>query len=237
MDYFVTEQLSQHQGKTPEGFLVVRDVPLARTGFQLYSQDEVKLQGDARGHVVVDREPDEVFHPVMIASLNGMPLTVDHPLDDVTPANWKEHAVGTVMKVHRGEGVLDNLLIGDIVVYDQAAIDAITAGKLREVSVGYTADYEQTGDGRGRQKNIRANHLALVDQGRCGPVCRIHDHRTVDRDTCPRCGEEACGGSCEVPTTPAPVRRRVVDRALRVTRARRLTRLSQARNHVYIHYN
>ena len=174
-NFYTVEQLGPHQSMTPDGFLIVSNVPLARTGKQLYSEKEIPIKGDADGRIIIDRDPEEVFRNETIASLNGKPITIDHPDEDVSPDNYNDLAVGHVINPHRGTGVFDNLLFGDLLIHNKQAIDAIRSKQLREVSVGYKADYEQTGDARGRQRNIVCNHLALVKDGRCGPVCRIGD--------------------------------------------------------------
>jgi len=173
--FYVTEQLGRSQALTPEGFLIVRNAPLARTGIQLYSDKEIPLTGDSDGHVLVTRDPNEVFAAQTIMSLHGKPVTMDHPSDNVTPENWKDLAVGYVVNPHRGTGVSDSLLLGDLVLTDPEAIKSVRDGDIRELSVGYDSSYTQTGPGRGRQHNIVCNHLALVETGRCGPVCRIGD--------------------------------------------------------------
>lgn len=173
--FYVTEQLGRSQALTPEGFLIVRNAPLARTGLQLYSDKEIPLTGDSDGHVIIQRDPQEVFAPQTIMSLNGKAITLDHPSDNVTPDNWKNLAVGHVINPRRGTGLQDNLLLGDLFITDAEAIKAIREGTIRELSCGYDSAYEQTGPGRGRQHNIVCNHLALVETGRCGPVCRIGD--------------------------------------------------------------
>jgi hypothetical protein len=173
--FYTTEQLGRSQSLTPEGFLVVRNAPLARTGIQLYSDKEIPLTGDSDGHVLIQRDPQEVFAPHTIMSLHGKPITMDHPSDNVTPENWKQLAVGHVINPRRGTGMQDSLLIGDLMLTDPDAIQAVRNGDIRELSCGYDSAYEQTGPGRGRQKNIICNHLALVETGRCGPVCRIGD--------------------------------------------------------------
>lgn len=183
MDFYVTEPLGPQQAFTPEGFLVVKSVPLARTGKQLYSDKEIPIKGDAEGKIIIDREPEEVFRPATIASLQGKPITLDHPTDDVNPDNYHDLAVGHVINPRRGTGVFDHLLIGDLLIHDKKAIEAIRNKLLREVSVGYKAQYEITGDARGRQHDILCNHLALVRDGRCGVVCRIGDKAFFSVDT------------------------------------------------------
>src|SRR5262252_1714902 len=190
-DFYTVERLGPMQSLTPEGFLIIRNVPLARTGPQVYSKQEIPITGDAAGRIIIDRVPEEVFRPETLNSLNGKAVTLDHPEDDVTPENWKALLVGTVVNPRRGLNALDNLLLGDLVIYDSAAIKVIRNKEIREVSVGYKADYEETGTGRGMQRNIFCNHLALVQDGRCGPICRIGDKAffpTHDAD----CGCDVC---------------------------------------------
>lgn len=173
--FYTVESLGPSQKLTPEGFLVIHNVPLARTGPQLYSEREVPVKGDSSGRVIIYRDEDEVFRPETIASLQGKPIAVEHPDEDIIPTNYKELSVGHVINPRRGEGALNNLLLADLMITCPDAIKAVRNKELREVSVGYEADYEDSGGGRGRQRNILANHLALVRDGRCGPICRIGD--------------------------------------------------------------
>lgn len=177
MRFYTTEELGPSQSLTPEGFLVVKNAPLARTGHQLYSDKELPLTGDRDGHIIIERLPEEVFRDQTVNSFHGKPVTLDHPDTDVNPDNWKHLAVGYVLNPRRGDGVLNHLLLGDLVITDAKAIDAIRNSDLRELSAGYDAEYEQTQDGHGRQRNIVANHVALVSDGRCGVLCRIGDSR------------------------------------------------------------
>lgn len=170
--------LSDKQAMTPEGYLCCYDVPIARTGMMLYGADEVPELEPQGGIVRVDREPDQVFRDITIKSFEGKPVTNDHPEEDVTSANWKRLAVGTVQNVRRGVGLQDNLLLADLLITDKEAIEAVRDGK-REVSCGYDAKFEQTSPGRGRQLNILGNHVALVDKGRCGARCAIKDKETT----------------------------------------------------------
>ena len=190
-DFLTVERLGPMQSLSPEGFLIIRNVPLARTGPQLYSDQEIPIKGGADGRIVIDRLPDEVFRPATIASLNGKAVTLDHPDDDVTPENYSTLAVGHVIDPRRGLNALDNLLLGDLVITNPEAIKAIRDKEVREVSVGYKADYEETGLGRGKQRNIICNHLALVRDGRCGPICRIGDKAFYPRHEAD-CGCDAC---------------------------------------------
>ena len=176
MKFYVTEQLSPRQGLTPEGFLVCYDVPITRTGTLLYGKDEVPIDADATGMVQIDRMAEDVFRPETIASFEGKPVTISHPDDLITPETWKSVSVGITQNVRRGEGAMQDLLLSDLIVMDAEAIREVKGG-LREVSCGYDADYEQIAPGRGYQKNIIGNHVALVLKGRAGSRCSIQDHK------------------------------------------------------------
>ena len=172
--FFTTEDIGIKRSTTPEGFLVCHDVPIARTGQQLYLSSEVPVEDAGNGEVRIDRLPEEVFRQETIASFEGKAVTVEHPNDFVTPENWQQLAVGTVQNVRRGDGLQDDLLIADLIITDAAAIKYINES-LPEVSAGYEARYEQTEPGRGVQRDIVGNHVALVERGRAGPRCSIQD--------------------------------------------------------------
>jgi hypothetical protein len=72
--------------ETPEGFLLIRDVAIARCGTQLYRHNEVPmLEADEAGWLRIDREPQEVFHTDTLASYEGKPLVNDHPTSRSRP--------------------------------------------------------------------------------------------------------------------------------------------------------
>lgn len=179
--FHLADRIGEKRSVTPEGFLVCHDVPIARTGTQLYSDAEVPIEGAPDGIVRVERLPEEVFRPETLASFEGKPVTVEHPDDFVTPDNWSRVAVGYAQNVRRGEGIDDDLILADLVITDAGAI-AYVNEKLPEVSAGYSAEYEQTGPGRGVQRQIVGNHVALVDNGRAGPRCAIQDHQPKEPD-------------------------------------------------------
>ncbi len=180
--YYAPEKLGKTRRLTPEGFLLCEGVPLARTGEQLYKVAELTkglqdspIRGDAQGYLRVHRMPEDVFHPDTMASFEGKPVTVDHPSEFVTPETHSKLAVGHVQNVRRGTGIEDDLLLGDVLVTSADAI-AYVNKHLPELSAGYDADYEQ-GESAGiaYQRNIRANHVALVERGRAGPRVSIKD--------------------------------------------------------------
>lgn len=169
-----SEEVGATRALTPEGFLLCKDVPVARTGWMVYGPNETPIEVGADGVARVYRGPEDLFTENTFASLIAKPVVDEHPDDDVTPKTWRDLAVGIVLNPRQGEGEFADCIVSDLLITVQEAIDAINDNKV-EVSCGYDADYEQTGPGTGRQSDLIFNHLALVERGRCGPRCAIGD--------------------------------------------------------------
>lgn len=185
MKYFFETRLGETRYRLADGSLLCKDVPVARTGKQLYgAADLPNLIPDAFGEIVVSRSPEHVFDPATLASFEGMSITVLHPEDAngnvqlINPTNWKELAVGHLQNVRRGTGDQADLMIADIIIKDEYAIQLVEDG-LRQVSCGYDAEYDQTEPGKAEQVEITGNHVALVPKGRAGNRCAIGDRDTM----------------------------------------------------------
>jgi len=187
MRFYTIERLGPNQSLTPEKFLLCTDVAIARTGEQIYGKGETPIEPGPDGLVHIFREEKEVFSPKTIASANGKSLVNNHPENDVAPHNWTELTIGTILNPRRGEGDRSQELLADILVTDANAIALVQGGKV-ELSCGYDANYEEDADvpGKGYQTDIIINHVALVDQGRCGSKCAIRDRARV-LDSCTAC--------------------------------------------------
>lgn len=152
---------------TKDGYLVAV-AKVARTGVQDYLGSELGIDKEI---VRVYRPESEVFSKDSLSSFVGKPMTNEHPDDPVTAETWKRDAIGAI-----GEEVMRD---GDyirvpLIMMDADAINDYKAGK-RELSMGYDAEIELTagvtdsGEAYDAiQKNIRINHIALVDKGRAG---------------------------------------------------------------------
>lgn len=156
---------------------LIASVLAARAGIQDYAGVEVGRPDLPR--VAVYRAPEEVFARESMRSFAAAPVTVDHPPASITPANWRDFAVGEVASddiVKDGEAVRVPFLLRDA-----AAIATVEGGK-REISMGYSCELVW-GDGiapdgtpyQARQTGIRINHLAIVDKARGGAALRIGD--------------------------------------------------------------
>jgi uncharacterized protein len=176
MKFYSISKISENMHETPEGYLICLGVSIARTGEQIYGSNEIPIQPGPDGTVVVTRDQTEVFRPETIASFEGKSVTITHPQDFVAPENWSELSKGIAQNVRRGKAEQENDLVADLLITDKEAIQLVKNG-LREVSCGYLADYIETGIGRGVQKNIVGNHIALVEEGRAGSSYAITDHK------------------------------------------------------------
>lgn len=181
-DFYVSEIISENIAETPEHFLICRNVPIARTGNQIYKPTEVPIEPGKDGTVTIQRDEADVFDEKTIKSFEGKPVTIDHPDEMVTPENWKDLAHGFLQNVRRGIKEQADLLMADLVITTKQAIELVKSG-LRQVSCGYDAEYEQIKEGLGRQKEIIGNHVALVMRGRAGARCAIGDKE------CTHCGK------------------------------------------------
>lgn len=160
--------------ETKEGYLLA-DVKAARTGIQQYLGSEVGRPDMPT--VRVYRPKDSVFSRDSLETFPNIPLTLGHPSTPVTVETYDAENVGNVFEVvPDGESVR-----ASIQIMSKRAIEAVRDG-LRELSVGYEAELVWgdgvTPDGEtydAIQKNIRANHLAIVKTGRAGPEYRIGD--------------------------------------------------------------
>ncbi len=175
---FYGSRISENRIRTPEGFLICKNVPIARVGTQEYLGEELGLEGYENVLVNVVRTEQEVFSHKTIASFEGKPFTDDHPEQSefVTTENYKRYVKGHVTNVRRGQGDFSDKLLADIIVYDKTVIEEIENNQKREISCGYACDYNVDENGDVFQVNITGNHVALVDEGRAGHSVKILDH-------------------------------------------------------------
>lgn len=174
--YYATK-LSPNISEMPNGFLICKNVPIARTGEQEYFGSELGFDDERADQIIkVIREESEVFSPETLASFEGTVFTNDHPSGEVTTQNAQYLQKGFVKDVRRGDGADADKILADIIVTDPVTIGEIMNGGKREISCGYQCEYVEQ-DGKIYQKNIRGNHVALVDAGRAGKDVAIKDSK------------------------------------------------------------
>ncbi|HEY3987951.1 MAG TPA: DUF2213 domain-containing protein [Acidobacteriaceae bacterium] len=187
MDYFGVS-LSENIAKTPEGYVICKDVVIGRTGYQDYRVSQLsKAQlrdlgllerfSDPDEVVQVYRSAEQVFAPATIASFEGKPVTDLHPKKFVDAENHADLQRGHIQNIRRGDQPLSNgdiPMLADMIITDPDLGDDVLQRRKRELSCGY--DYKLSWDGtKLSQEDIYGNHTAVVPKGRAGAEARIND--------------------------------------------------------------
>lgn len=185
-DVFTIGSEGQTRERLPDGSLLCRDVPFARTGTMIYDESEFAGGEDVNGDpitspdgvVIVHRDGDVLFNNDTISSFEAAPITLKHPPVFVNPDNHDEYTQGSIRNIRRGDGIYSDYLLADMVIRGRNALDAVEGDKAREVSPGYDADYQpiEGRPGHYKQTRIVGNHLAIVQRGRGGRGVRIGDN-------------------------------------------------------------
>ena len=176
--------ISPNQIETQEGFLICRNVPIARTGEQKYLRRDIDPESNSNEEVTLIREEKEVFDPAAIASFEGKPVTNNHPNELLKADDVRFFERGHAQNVRRGEGEFSDYLVADLHIHDAELIEAVKNGK-REISCGYNYVCEER-DGKFYQTNLRGNHVAVVDKARAGETVAIMDSIQPAEETAER---------------------------------------------------
>jgi hypothetical protein len=170
---------------TREGFYKFYNVPVARSGYFDYGVEEVEHDGaldhgHRRGQILKAYRPKETFTAEVVESINGMPITLNHPKTGLAnPDNTKfEGAVtGNAFLESTEDGEI-NLVISEITLYSRAIISAYQKG-MRELSIGFyykkPVEWVTGKNFNFIEEIIKINHLALVPKGRAGFGYRLNN--------------------------------------------------------------
>lgn len=166
------------------GWFEVKDNPLSKEGVFLYQGAQIALPDGSRPPDLNQLYP--VFRPVeeleaAIESFKLIPWVDEHTMLGgeqlgMTPAEKK----GVSGVIGEDVYVKDGVLYGNIKVFSEQFARQIENGK-KELSLGYRCRYEYSpGTWNGQrydyiQRDLKGNHLALVDKGRMGADVRVLD--------------------------------------------------------------
>lgn len=150
---------------TPEGYLIDHPI-LTRVGIFEYHNPDGTIRRELR-------LPEEVFAAESLASYKGKPVILTHEAGMIDSDNVQQEQIGTILSEGMQDG--DNVR-AQIIIHDAHKLDY----GLRELSLGYSLDLEELpGEWQGQpydaiQRNIRVNHLALVEKARAGDSARLN---------------------------------------------------------------
>lgn len=177
------------------GWFEVKRNPLSKVGVFDYSGRQLgfKTEPEASRIFKVYRPAEELGSTATVESFKLLPWVDEHAMlgpeaQKVMPAiALPAEKKGIQGVVGQDVGFDGDTLYGNIKVFSDGFADLIDKGKV-ELSAGYRCKYDMTpGVFNGQaydavQRNIRGNHLALVDQGRMGPSVAVMDAFTFTFD-------------------------------------------------------
>ena len=187
------DEESTHRFEDLNGFIEIKDNPISKVGVFPYLGSQI-------GHVEYNLDPDKVYYvyrsseelsdPECIESFKLVPWIDDHAMlgaasDGLTPPDYKgiQGVIGENVYFDQNDGYLK----ANIKIFGEKLKKNINNDK-KDLSIGYRSIYNyEPGIFQGKsydfiQKNIRGNHLALVDEGRSGKDVAVLDHFKITCD-------------------------------------------------------
>jgi hypothetical protein len=172
------------------GYMTIPDNPISKVGVFPYLGREINAPDPDRIYQVY-RPEEELSSPATIESFRLLPFIDNHVMLGKLGIPVEQKGMQGVL----GENIYYDApyLRGPLRIHTSAAQALVNNGKI-DLSPGYTSRYEFTpGTFNGQaydaiQRDIRGNHLALVDEGRTGPDVSVQDqtvsgHFTITLDS------------------------------------------------------
>lgn len=174
----IQDKATSKRSKDTNGFLIIKDNPIAKAGVFDYLLSELKsdINADNDRVVKVYRPFDELER--IKDSFANKPIKMNHHwVGD--EANTADGAIGSIIEADEANGYLR----ADLIIYNPELIQKIEAGELIELSPAYTGEeIDEQGRFNGeayeyKQKLGEVNHLAVVETGRSGKDLKIYDSK------------------------------------------------------------
>jgi hypothetical protein len=171
------------------GWPEIKDNPLSKIGVFPYSGAQIHPDLEPDKIYNVYRPEEELSHPDTIESFKLLPFTDEHAMLGAEGAGLMPAEQKGVHGVI-GEDVYyaDGYLKGNLKIFSDKLSQLIDSGK-KELSIGYRCLYDLTPGVYNNthydaiQREIRGNHVALVNEGRAGPDVAVLDHFITTFDT------------------------------------------------------
>ena len=172
---------NSNREKDANGFLHVKNCHCTKVQIAQYLGSEISNDLIPDKVYNVFRPEEELNKAETIQSLNGVPLQLEHHDDTAErPAQYTRiGATGT-------DAVFEYpYLSNSLHFFNQKAIDLIESGEKCELSIGYDCEiHKEAGEFEGVpydfvQRNIKIQHVALVECGRAGADVKVSDSKEI----------------------------------------------------------
>ena len=175
----IQDEKTSKRSKDSNGFLIIKDNPIAKAGVFDYLLSELKADIDAKDDKVV-----KVYRPFselirIKDSFSNKPIKMFHHWvgDECETADG---AIGSNITIDEA----NEYLRADLIIYNPKLIEAIEKNELVELSPAYTGkEIAENGRYNGeayefKQELGEVNHLAVVEIGRSGKDLKIYDDKS-----------------------------------------------------------
>lgn len=187
MSVFLTDRYSiSKRERTPDGYLLIKDNPVARPGVMLYRAAELGdmfKDRDPDSTVRVYRDPAVLFAADCMNSYKGKPVTAEHPpklLDSTNVMQYQTGASREDASVSHASGT--PTVNVSLLIQDQRTIDRVESGELTELSPGRRATVVpvEHSEYDAITTEDYCNHIALVPRARGGRDLKLSDKQTLN---------------------------------------------------------
>ena len=175
----IQDEKTSKRSKDSNGFLIIKDNPIAKAGVFDYLLSELKQDIEPKDDKVV-----KVYRPFselirVKDSFSNKPIKMFHHWvgDECETADG---AIGSNITIDEA----NEYLRADLIIYNPKLIEAIEKNELIELSPAYTGEeIDEQGRFNGeayefKQKLGEVNHLAVVEIGRSGKDLKIYDSKS-----------------------------------------------------------
>ena len=175
----IQDEKTSKRSKDSNGFLIIKDNPIAKAGVFDYLLSELKADIEPKDDKVV-----KVYRPFselirVKDSFANKPIKMNHHWvgDECETADG---AIGSNITIDEA----NEYLRADLIIYNPKLIEAIETNELVELSPAYTGkEIAENGRYNGeayeyKQELGEVNHLAVVEIGRSGKDLKIYDDKS-----------------------------------------------------------
>lgn len=184
---FKVSNAGTHRAKDENGYITVDRSPILRSGILEYYGSEL-LDGDPGDELALDGhkiDPDKVYkvyvpEEELIKSADTfklLPIVNGHEWlgqDGANARDYQEGSTGEEVTVENGMLYVPLKFTGDGIISD------LESGNKQELSASYTNKLSWASDTDEYDlvaSDIKGNHVALVEKGRCGSDVRVLNHK------------------------------------------------------------